>query len=443
MTDIDLQNKFNEFKRHWQQDPNEFHEGQSYIIKLYKTQKNDGVFQGGIYTTEESIVQRTDFRAIIFEQIEELPIEKYIKFDKFSLSPELLDFLKLQNINKSYISLTDNIPTGYDISQIYQLNTKLFDYYLTNLKKAKDIRAKALKIVRDKFNVLPQAEDVNTSAIFSNLGYIVKGLEGKYLALSKYDKRFIKDFMQEQIKDGAYKLTIQEALPLYKESLQEIIAIGKELLRLVENKRKIKSFSQKYLGTERKTLESCWQLYFEKYLQILLMSYKNFYPQVVFKPMPGYDQTSRPDFLAVDIYNNVDIIEIKHHRQNLLRKEVGRDSYYPSHELNKAVFQLNKYIDLRPNDIELSRIQDEYVRSLIENDKIYRPRGILIISSRDHIASEATNEETWVRLEKEIKKLKTTYTNIDIVLFDELIQNLENYVQHIEVALNTNYNAEQ
>jgi hypothetical protein len=241
--------------------------------------------------------------------------------------------------------------------------------------------------------------------------------------------------MDDQIREGAYRLTISETLPLYKESIREIIKMGKELLTLSGNKTKLKSFSKNVLGEERKSLESCWQLYFDKYLRVLLMNYKEFYSQTVFKQMEGYDKETRPDFLAVDIYNNVDIIEIKTHRTILFRKETGRDSYYPSHDLNKSIFQLNKYMDLRMENINTSTIKDDYTKSLIENDKIYRPRGILIISSKDHITSEAADDELTARLEKEIKKLKTTYSNIDIILFDELIKNLENYVSYLEVSL--------
>ena len=167
----------------------------------------------------------------------------------------------------------------------------------------------------------------------------------------------------------------------------------------------------------------------------MLMHYKEFYSQFVFKEMKGYEKESRPDFLAVDLYNNIDIIEIKTHRTILFRKEQGRDSYYPSHELNKSIFQLNKYMDLRSANIDTSKIDNKYTKSLIENEKIYRPRGILIISSQDHITSEKIDEKILVRLEKELKKLKTTYNNIDIVLFDELLKNLENYVSYLEVSL--------
>ena len=104
------------------------------------------------------------------------------------------------------------------------------------------------------------------------------------------------------------------------------------------------------------------------------MNYKEFYSQIVFKKIDGYDKDTRPDFLAVDIYNNIDIIEIKTHRTILFKKESNRDSYYPSHDLNKSIFQLNKYLDLKSNNIDLSKIVNSYTKSLIENDKIYRPR---------------------------------------------------------------------
>jgi len=244
--------------------------------------------------------------------------------------------------------------------------------------------------------------------------------------------------MDDQIRDGVYKITMKETLPLYKESIKEIIKIGKKLLKLIENKATIKAFSRNILGVERKSLESCWQLYFDKYLRLMLMHYKEFYPQSVFKEMEGYEKESRPDFLAVDLYNNIDIIEIKTHRTILFRKEKGRDSYYPSHDLNKSIFQLNKYLDLKSANIDTSKIENEHTKSLIDNDKIYRPRGVLVISSQDHITSEKTDDELSFRLEKEIKKLKMTYNNIDVVLFDELIRNLENYVTYLEVSLENN-----
>lgn len=435
--DIDLLNqKIALFKENRQEDPVILNDDNQIIIRLYNVNRAGSIFQEGTRNTKDTVTQRSDyFEVVILDHSSLAIIDKYFSFENFTIKKELKDFAELQGIKNKYLSFTNSIPSNYNTNDVTVIDSQKFDNYLDHLNKVKMIKTKTSKIVKDKFSTADSSE-IDTSAIFANLGYIVKGFEGKYISLSRGDRTFIKNFMDEQIKAGAYQLTIKETLPLYKESIREIIKMGKGLIELTGNKNKLKAFSKNTLGEERRTLESCWQLYFDRYLRILLMNYKEFYSQIVFKKMEGYEKETRPDFLAVDIYNNIDIIEIKTHRTILFRKEKGRDSYYPSHDLNKSIFQLTKYMDLKSENIDTSTIENKYTKSLIDNDKIYRPRGILIISSRDHITSGQANDELTARLEKEIKKLKTTYSNIDIVLFDELIQNLENYVAYLDVSLN-------
>lgn len=427
------------FKQNWQENPIVSDENGMIVLNLYRIQRVESpIFQEWERNTREIAEHRNDYFERVILREEKLDIiEKYISFENFSIKKELKNFSELQNIQKKYLSFSTTIPSWYDINETAVIDTNKYENYLDHLKMIQNIKTKTSKIVKDKFNV-GDTEDINTSAIFANVWYIVKGFEWKYLSLSKGDRTFIKNFMDDQIREGVYKLTIKEAFPFYTESIREIIKIWKELLKLTENKNKIKATSKKLLDNERKSLEACWQLYFDRYLRIFLMNYKEFYSQIVFKKIDGYDKDTRPDFLAVDIYNNIDIIEIKTHRTILFKKESNRDSYYPSHDLNKSIFQLNKYLDLKSNNIDLSKIVNSYTKSLIENDKIYRPRWLLIISSKDHITSDNTSDELSARLEKEIKKLKTTYNNIDIILFDELIQNLENYVSYLDISLNNN-----
>ena len=428
------------FKDRWKnEDPISFDNENIIVFKLYKIKRKGTSYMDNTRATQDEIEQRSSFfKEVIIDTQNLKDIEKYISFENLSMKKELNDFCKLQLINnKIYLSLTDNTPQKY-IKDSIQINKIKYQNYLDHLSKVKNIKIKASGIVKSKFNKGEDSKPVSTSAIFANVGYIVKGFEGKYLNLSKGDRTFIKNFMDEQIKDGAYNLTIKETLPLYKESINEITKIGKSLLSLTNNKNKLKSFSRRFLKEERSSLEGCWQLYFDKYLRVMLMNYKEFYSQSVFKKIDGYEKDCMPDFLAVDIYNNVDIIEIKTHKTILFRKEKNRDSYYPSHDLNKSIFQLNKYMDLKAENIETANIENKYTKSLISHDKVYRPRGILIISSKDFITSERTNDELSARLEKEIKKLKTTYNNIDIILFDELIRNLENYINYLDISLERN-----
>jgi hypothetical protein len=435
MLKLGIDNYIDKFKENRKIDPVIFSDENIVYIKLYKIEREKDLYQGGKRNILDKVVERSDFSGFIFDKKDVELLETYISCESFSISKNLKNFLELQSITNNTLSLTNNLPKSINVNDVHMIDVAMFKNYLDHLNVVKQIKTKVSKIVKDKFNKTGKVEKVDTSAIFSNVGYIVKGFEGKYISLSKGDRTFIKNFMDAQIKEGAYKITMKETLPLYKESIKEILNIGYDLLKLNENKSKLKSFSIKYYGREVKQLESCWQLYFEKYFRVMLMNYKEFYSHVVFKEIVGYDKDSIPDFLAVDIYNNIDIIEIKTHKTILFRKEGGRDSYYPSHDLNKSIFQLNKYLDLKSENIDLLKIDNQYTKSLIENDKVYRPRGILIISSKDHLVSEKTNDELTARLEKEIKKLKTTYNNIDVILFDELLENLQNYLNYIEISL--------
>ncbi len=163
------------------------------------------------------------------------------------------------------------------------------------------------------------------------------------------------------------------------------------------------------------------------------MSYKYFAPQASFKKLEGYMQETRPDFLAIDLYNNIDIIEIKHHQTPLFVYEGGRDSIYPSSDLTKSIYQLTKYLDLKSEYINISSIKDTYIKDLFNSDKLYRPKGVLIVSSRNYILRDM-EEQSMNRIEREIKKLKTTYNNVDILLFDELLESLEKYVEKMEIT---------
>lgn len=238
------------------------------------------------------------------------------------------------------------------------INRNEYDNYIKHLDMKLRINRKIGNIINNRFGI-DNNGNASTRAILSNLGYLIKDYEGKYLELSSDDKTFFNSFLKNQIDTGSFSLKVYETLPMYREGIREIVNIAKELMKINTIKGKqVENFSSKYLGKSRKTLEGCWQLFFEKYLRVFLMGYKYFYGQMVFKKSEDYDTENRPDFLGIDLYNNIDIIEIKHHRTLLLNKEKNRNSFYPSHELNKSVFQLNKYLDLYRSLIDTTRIND-------------------------------------------------------------------------------------
>lgn len=429
---------FSDFKVKWSKDPILFETENSVGIKLFRIVKDEEDInrEGERNRTDHIIPVEFNPKYIILPKLNEKLYKKYIRINDMKLSKELSSYLKLKKIDSEFISFTSLFDENQYRATI--VNNFEFDNYLEHLNVAVKVRTKMNKIIRDRFTASDSTIKPDTSAILSNIGYLIKDKEGDYLSLSKGDRTFVKKFIFNQLSNGTYKLKVTESLQMFKEDIKHIIKIGEGLLKLSNDKRKIKSYSKKQLGAERSTLESAWQLYFDKYLRIFFMGYKSFYSQATFNPMPGYEKSTRPDFLAVDLYNNIDIIEIKHHRTRLFTKEKGRDSYYPSSDLNKSIFQLNKYLDLTSNLINTNQIKDELIKQLIDNEKIYRPRGVLIISSRDFITSVKTQDDVASRLEKEIKKLKTTYKNIEVILFDELIESLRKYLEDIELTIENN-----
>ena len=84
--------------------------------------------------------------------------------------------------------------------------------------------------------------------------------------------------------------------------------------------------------------EKEWQL---KILDILLFIYPQYHFVI---DEIGLSNMRRVDFILVDLFNNIDIIEIKTPEKSLLRKSKYRDHYIPSHELTGTVMQLEFYL---------------------------------------------------------------------------------------------------
>lgn len=427
-----------DFEKNYKINPVKHENEHVIIIKFYETEQSNRTYDEKLSQTKRIIRERKlnpKYLVITKDEEEQFILKDFIVARNLYINSDLKKFLNLQQNNSEYIVLSNKNKPPFIEDNVF--DTSSYNNYLKHKNFRKNINSKLGTIINHKFSV-NQPKKITTNAILANVGYIIKGDEDSYLELSRNDYSFIRNFVDKMIREGNYKLKITESLPLYKEDIKEIISIGREILKLTNNKTKLNKFSKNKLGNQRNTIEGVWQLYFEKYLRMFFLKYKSFYTNVVFKQMDGYEKESIPDFLAVDLYNNIDVIEIKKHNTPLFRKDKNRDSVYPSHDLNKAVFQLNKYLDLTENLIKTEKITDPYTKALIENNKIYRPRGVLIISSKDNIGAKAISSKETLRFEKEIKKLKTAYSNIEIVLFDELIESLELYLNQIEISIEKN-----
>ena len=128
----------------------------------------------------------------------------------------------------------------------------------------------------------------------------------------------------------------------------------------------------------------------------------------------------------------MDIIEIKTHLKNALIKDRSHRNYAFSSELSKAIIQTINYMDALAHEKFCDPESGaEIVDSLIEGN-IYRPRGIIIISSYVSLVNGVgPDTEEFENVKRDFTKLRNGLNNIQILTFDEIINMADNYAKRI------------
>ncbi|WET03364.1 DUF4263 domain-containing protein [Flavobacterium sp. YJ01] len=219
-----------------------------------------------------------------------------------------------------------------------------------------------------------------------------------------------------------------------KVRLEEIISLGREILNL-KSSSLVSAAAKKTIakvesdGRKIKQMESVWQKYFENYLSFLIFSYQKLYPKIEL----NVDLSKKyPDFIGINHFGGVDILEIKTHLKHVVTKDPSHDNYAFSSELSKAVIQTINYMDaLIQEKIKSKTIKEDLKGEILEGN-IYRPRGIIIISSYEYLAKgiKVTDPE-FKKVQRDFTKLRNGLHNIQILTFDELLNMAENYKDNI------------
>lgn len=257
--------------------------------------------------------------------------------------------------------------------------------------------------------------------------------------LNTADIKSLQKLTEKLIKLEVYESDFIKGLDNYfiKQKLQEIISLGREILELKSDDiktLKAQNLSLKLKGGEEiKQLESFWQIYFEKYLLHLIFSYRELFPKVKFT----IDAEKKfPDFVGINHYWGVDIIEIKHHLLPVLRYDESHKNYAFSSDLSKAIIQSMNYMDAliqeKINRKYKTEIIDELNNSIL-NKNIHRPTAIIIISSKDKLVKTKKNisEEELDKINRDFTKLRNSLNNIKILTFDEILDMADNYQSNI------------
>ena len=230
-------------------------------------------------------------------------------------------------------------------------------------------------------------------------------------------KNFIKKLGVEDRKE------LEELIPDYLGSIQGTLKAKKKLQIVFDTldagkkvyfEKIIKEFKSKL---KRKVQnEQIWQNFLSEYILLL----RNTYGEVLEKESVTL-QGKYPDFMLLDPYGYLDIYEIKKPSTNLMKLDKSRNNFYWDVEISKAISQTENYLH------QVQRSSDTLINDIRRNKgidvNIVRPKGYIIAGMRDQL--------TKGKMLDDFRILSEALKNIDIILYDDLLTNLESFVNKI------------
>jgi hypothetical protein len=164
--------------------------------------------------------------------------------------------------------------------------------------------------------------------------------------------------------------------------------------------------------------EADWQDFLSEHILILRSGYGH-----VLEKNSVTLQGKFPDFMLIDPYGYLDIYEIKKPSTLVLRHDKSRDNYYWDTEIAKAISQVENYLH------QVQRNSDGLINDIRRNKKvdinIVRPRGYIIAGLRSHLTDQ--------KMVDDFRILNESLKNIDILFYDDLVENLETFVKRLGV----------
>lgn len=117
------------------------------------------------------------------------------------------------------------------------------------------------------------------------------------------------------------------------------------------------------------------------------------------------------DGIPKNLDNFIDVIEVKLPEVELFRYDSHHNNYYSSSELTKAIAQTQNYI------FELEKMTTEEEFQTNNNCKIIKPRGIVLIGTRNELNEEEV---------KYLRILNSSYHNLTVITYQQLLEKAKN-----------------
>lgn len=363
-----------------------------------------------------SLSRETQFKSIINPQNNEIIDIKITGGSQLTLQRQTL--LIGQRIFKKAIKDADEV---YNKGKSYQ---KSSERYFSRLKSCKYVNSEINKttyIEKDEFKFLVNRLNLETK----------KKKEDFLRYLSPDDIVSIENLTTALLKNNVCSEDFLRRLNDYfiKEKLKEIIDVGYKILHLKSsdmNTANAQTVITNLNSGEIGTLEALWQKYFEKYLLYLIFTYKKIFSKV---NLTNIDEEKKcPDFIGINHYNGLDVIEIKTHLKHVLSWDSSHNNFYFTPEMSKAIVQTINYMDAIVRERFQKAEEMENITQFTDKENLYHPRGIIIISSNNQLTTKKDKNEELVR---DFTKLRNNIQNIEILTFDEILNIANEYINNI------------
>lgn len=142
-----------------------------------------------------------------------------------------------------------------------------------------------------------------------------------------------------------------------------------------------------------------------------------------------------PDIITCNRYGFLDIIELKRSNMFLFKFDNSHKKLVPTSVLSSALSQLNGYLQIIPYAYETQKSKDQGLECA---------SGMLLIGDTNHLVKTSTTLNDYMKendlnigdieyeAQKELRKLNYSYSHMQVVLYDELINSLEYFINNIK-----------
>lgn len=306
-------------------------------------------------------------------------------------------------------------------------NKKIFSIYYGDFESY----YKDHKLVKNSSNTIKDLYDSSKIPSASNITNIIDKISERSsdIRFNEEQKLRVSNSIPNILLNNNIKLKKTDVFDINKLAINDVIEIGRGILN--KNKK-----YEKKLGINDISKENAWQKYFEKYGSYLLFGNVKLNPkECLDAEKTGALNNKYPDLITCNRYGFLDLIELKKSDFYLFKFDSSHNNFVPTPELSSAISQINNYLQIIPYAYKTKDSQDKGLQCasgmilIGDNNHLVRENKGLLEYKKQH---KLDNSQINFMAHQELRKLNYSYSYIQVVLYDELIDNLENFINSIE-----------